>query len=149
MRHCQEWDSNPRLHSETRRLAPIVCWEGEQPWVWRLRPLGHPDNCSKNWFPMALLSNVLSTGNGSHTTLNRNTITYHERAITNFPLQLSPLYSWPHRKNSSSALSCFSNNAIFVGFAGNSHENWKISFQMNFWSMKLWDILIQAKLKLL
>ena len=26
--YCQEWDSNPRLHSETRTPAPIVCWEG-------------------------------------------------------------------------------------------------------------------------
>ena len=27
--YCQEWDSNPRLHSETRTPAPIVCWEGD------------------------------------------------------------------------------------------------------------------------
>ena len=26
---CQEWDSNPRLHSETRTPAPIAQWEGK------------------------------------------------------------------------------------------------------------------------
>lgn len=30
-RYCQEWDSNPRFHSETRTPAPIVCWEGMAP----------------------------------------------------------------------------------------------------------------------
>ena len=39
---CQEWDLNPRLHVETR--SPFD-QEGVNPWVWRLRPLGHPDNC--------------------------------------------------------------------------------------------------------
>ena len=37
---CQKWDSNPRLHSETRSPSSV---EGFEPWVWRLRPLGHPD----------------------------------------------------------------------------------------------------------
>ena len=43
-KQCQEWDLNPRLHSETRTPVPIAQWEGMlSPWVWRLRPLGHPD----------------------------------------------------------------------------------------------------------
>ncbi len=42
---CQKWDSNPRLHSETR--SPVST-EGLEPWVWRLRPLGHPDTVLKH-----------------------------------------------------------------------------------------------------
>ena len=38
---CQKWDSNPRLQMETRTL---VRWgSASYAWVWRLRPLGHPD----------------------------------------------------------------------------------------------------------
>ena len=38
---CQKWDSNPRLQMETRTL---VRWcSASLTWVWRLRPLGHPD----------------------------------------------------------------------------------------------------------
>ena len=37
---CQKWDSNPRPHTWTR----ILPWRKEScSWVWRLRPLGHPD----------------------------------------------------------------------------------------------------------
>ena len=39
---CQKWDLNPRPHTRTRTLA-LLCREG-CPWVWRLRPLGHPDS---------------------------------------------------------------------------------------------------------
>ena len=39
---CQKWDSNPRPHSWTRMLSPTVGGRS-YPWVWRLRPLGHPD----------------------------------------------------------------------------------------------------------
>ena len=41
----QEWDSNPRTHSCTR----ILDWWNS--WVWRLRPLGHPD-----WFTSTFFS---------------------------------------------------------------------------------------------
>ncbi len=39
---CQKWDSNPRPHSWTRML---LCLQRKRlySWVWRLRPLGHPD----------------------------------------------------------------------------------------------------------
>ena len=39
---CQKWDSNPRPHSWTRML---LCSQRKRlySWVWRLRPLGHPD----------------------------------------------------------------------------------------------------------
>ena len=39
---CQKWDSNPRPHTWTRML---LCSQRKRPysWVWRLRPLGHPD----------------------------------------------------------------------------------------------------------
>ena len=40
VKNCQKWDLNPRLHVETR--SPFA-QEGVSPWVWRLRPLGHPD----------------------------------------------------------------------------------------------------------
>ena len=37
---CQKWDSNPRPHSWTRTFSESEeCYS----WVWRLRPLGHPD----------------------------------------------------------------------------------------------------------
>ena len=39
---CQKWDSNPRPHSWTRTLMPRY-GKDYYPWVWRLRPLGHPD----------------------------------------------------------------------------------------------------------
>ena len=38
---CQKRDLNPRPLTRTRMLAHYR-WE-ENPWVWRLRPLGHPD----------------------------------------------------------------------------------------------------------
>ena len=42
---CQRWDSNPRPHTWTR--IPILTMVSKVwPWVWRLRPLGHPDRCS-------------------------------------------------------------------------------------------------------
>ena len=41
---CQKWDSNPRPHSWTRKPSATVIVEGSHPWVWRLRPLGHPDS---------------------------------------------------------------------------------------------------------
>ena len=41
-KYCQKWDLNPRPHSWTRTLYPKLS-EGNKPWVWRLRPLGHPD----------------------------------------------------------------------------------------------------------
>ena len=37
---CQKWDSNPRPHSGTRNLYQRKLVGA---WVWRLRPLGHPD----------------------------------------------------------------------------------------------------------
>ena len=39
---CQKWDSNPRPHSRTRILKFLQCRQAFA-WVWRLRPLGHPD----------------------------------------------------------------------------------------------------------
>ena len=41
---CQKWDSNPRPHLWTRTLLATLLAKGSHPWVWRLRPLGHPDN---------------------------------------------------------------------------------------------------------
>ena len=41
---CQKWDSNPRPHSWTRKPSATAIVEGTHPWVWRLRPLGHPDS---------------------------------------------------------------------------------------------------------
>ena len=41
---CQKWDSNPRPHTWTRTLSVCRNLQKEfEPWVWRLRPLGHPD----------------------------------------------------------------------------------------------------------
>ena len=42
---CQEWDLNPCPLSRTRilMLTPYLGARIE-PWVWRLRPLGHPDS---------------------------------------------------------------------------------------------------------
>ena len=37
---CQKWDSNPRPHTWTRIL---LLRKESYSWVWRLRPLGHPD----------------------------------------------------------------------------------------------------------
>ena len=45
---CQEWDLNPCPLSRTR--IPIIApYQGAKfiPWVWRLRPLGHPDSCDQ------------------------------------------------------------------------------------------------------
>ena len=41
---CQEWDLNPCPLSRTRNLMHTP-YQGAkiEPWVWRLRPLGHPD----------------------------------------------------------------------------------------------------------
>ena len=41
---CQEWDLNPCPLTRTRILM-ITPYQGAkiEPWVWRLRPLGHPD----------------------------------------------------------------------------------------------------------
>ena len=46
---CQEWDLNPRPHTRTRILTDPYQGTKAVPWVWRLRPLGHPDIdiCSK------------------------------------------------------------------------------------------------------
>ena len=41
---CQKWDSNPRPHMWTRKPSATMMVEGSHPWVWRLRPLGHPDS---------------------------------------------------------------------------------------------------------
>ena len=41
---CQKWGLNPRPHTRTRMLWFTFCEQGK-PWVWRLRPLGHPDGC--------------------------------------------------------------------------------------------------------
>ena len=38
---CQKWDLNPRPHSWTRILIHLNA--RSESWVWRLRPLGHPD----------------------------------------------------------------------------------------------------------
>ena len=45
---CQKWDSNPRPHKRTRNLR-CNPWSRDkaEPWVWRLRPLGHPDTGEK------------------------------------------------------------------------------------------------------
>ena len=42
---CQKWDLNPRPHTRTRILLSTP-YQGSkaEPWVWRLRPLGHPDS---------------------------------------------------------------------------------------------------------
>ena len=42
IKSCQKWDSNPRPHLWTRILSPSMGGRN-YPWVWRLRPLGHPD----------------------------------------------------------------------------------------------------------
>lgn len=36
---CHKWDLNPRLHTETRSPEH----KQQQAWVWRLKPLGHPN----------------------------------------------------------------------------------------------------------
>ena len=42
---CQEWDLNPCPLSRTRILTSTPYWGARiEPWVWRLRPLGHPDS---------------------------------------------------------------------------------------------------------
>ena len=41
---CQEWDLNPRPHTWTRTPGIRTLIAGQDcSWVWRLRPLGHPD----------------------------------------------------------------------------------------------------------
>ena len=41
---CQKWDSNSRPQTRTRNLIPSpIKGTRLKPWVWRLRPLGHPD----------------------------------------------------------------------------------------------------------
>ena len=42
-KYCQKWDPNPGPHTKTRTLS-LLFGEGYS-WVWRLRPLGHPDKC--------------------------------------------------------------------------------------------------------
>ena len=47
---CQEWDLNPCPLTRTRILM-LTPYQGAkiEPWVWRLRPLGHPDILSNSW----------------------------------------------------------------------------------------------------
>ena len=42
-KHCQEWDLNPRPHLWTRIPMAMHVALSFYTWVWRLRPLGHPD----------------------------------------------------------------------------------------------------------
>ena len=57
---CQKWDSNPRLQWRPETSKPLV--KGKLiTWVWRLRPLGHPDmkidvhSCSLQTFGLTRL----------------------------------------------------------------------------------------------
>ena len=54
---CQKWDSNPRPHTWTRILH---LWKESNSWVWRLRPLGHPDMQTKRYSQQVYLLQYIS-----------------------------------------------------------------------------------------